>query len=50
MKGADLQKYIDTYFPRTWKHFDVNLTGTIEVIKMPQFMRFLASDQAMSLE
>merc|ERR1719503_348622 len=29
-------------------HFDVNRTGWIEVIKMPQFCRFLASDQWMS--
>ena len=35
LKGAELQKYIDTYFDKTWKHFDVNLSGKIEVIKMP---------------
>ena len=48
--GVELQKYMDTYFEKTWKHFDVNQTGTIEVMKMPQFMRFLASDQSMSLQ
>ena len=45
MKGADLSSYLDTYFPRTWEHFDVNKSGKVEVSKMPQFMRFLASDQ-----
>ena len=50
MKGEELQKYMDTYFPRTWNHFDVNRNGSIEVVKMPQLMRFLASDQSMSLE
>merc|ERR1711965_190507 len=49
LSGAALASYLDTYFARSWAHFDVNRTGTIEVIKMPQFMRFLASDQYMSL-
>ena len=35
LSGDALQKYLDTYFPRTWAHFDVNRTGTVEVIKMP---------------
>ena len=49
LSGAALQSYLDTYFPRTWAHFDVNRTGMVEVIKMPMLMRFLASDQYMSL-
>merc|ERR1719408_690409 len=49
MKGDAAKKYLDTYFPRTFAHFDVTKGGKIEVIKMPQFMRFLASDQYMSL-
>ena len=44
-----LDAYLDTYFGKAWEHFDVNQKGQIEVIKMPQFMRFLASDQYMSL-
>ena len=44
LSGAALSSYLDTYFARSWAHFDVNRSGTIEVIKMPQFMRFLASD------
>ena len=50
LKGAERDEYLKTYFPRTWAHFDVNKTGKIEVIKMPQFMRFLASDQTMQLQ
>ena len=49
LTGDAKKKYLDTYFPRTWAHFDVTKDGKIEVIKMPQFMRFLASDQYMSL-
>merc|ERR1719327_1904585 len=40
LSGAALQQYMDSYFEKAWGHFDVNLTGSIEV-KMPQFMRFL---------
>ena len=43
--GGDLTTYLDTYFSKAWGHFDVNQTGYVEVIKMPMFMRFLASDQ-----
>ena len=49
LSGDLLSAYLDTYFAKAWAHFDVNQTGQIEVIKMPQFMRFLASDQYMSL-
>ena len=45
LTGDKLAKYLSTYFDKAWGHFDVNQTGTIEVIKMPQFIRFLASDQ-----
>ena len=50
LAGAALGTYLDTYFAKAWGHFDVNRTGEIEVIKSPQFMRFLASDQYMSLQ
>ena len=50
MKAADIPKYLDTYFAKAWGHFDVNRVGKIEVIKMPMFMRFLASDQYLSLQ
>ena len=49
LSGDAKKKYLDTYFPRTFAHFDVTKGGKIEVSKMPQFMRFLASDQYMTL-
>jgi len=49
LKGGAKQDYLKTYFPRTWAHFDVNKTGKVGVEVMPQFMRFIASDQTMSL-
>ena len=50
LSGGALDAYLNTFFNKAWGHFDVNVTGWIEVIKMPQFMRFLASDQYMSLK
>ena len=47
--GKPRAEYLSTYFPRSWAHFDVNRTGKIEAIKMPQLMRFLCSDQQMYL-
>ena len=49
LSGDALSAYLDTYFAKAWAHFDVNQSGSIEVIKLPQLMRFLASDQYMSL-
>jgi hypothetical protein len=43
--GDELASYLSTYFSKAWGHFDVNRTGYVEVIKMPQLVRFLASDQ-----
>ena len=45
LTGEKLANYLKTYFDKAWGHFDVNQTGEIEVIKMPAFIRFLASDQ-----
>merc|ERR1719329_902690 len=49
LTGGAYDDYMDTYFDRAWDEFDVNGDGAIEVIKTPQFMRFLASDQTMGL-
>ena len=49
LTGDALKTYMDTYFAKAWAHFDVNKCGLIEVSKAPQFMRFLGSDQRMSL-
>ena len=47
--GKARDNWLNTYFAKAWNHFDVNRTGKIEVIKMPQLMRFLCSDQQMYL-
>ena len=49
LNGAARETYMKTYFPRTWAHFDVNRSGKVKAIKMPQLMRFLCSDQQMYL-
>ena len=48
--GDALGKYLDTYWAKAWGHFDVNKSGSVAVERSPQFMRFLASDQRMSLQ
>ena len=35
LHGQALQTYLDTYYEKAWRHFDVNQSGSIEVIKMP---------------
>ena len=47
LDAAAKAEYLNTYFPRTWAHFDVNKSGLLGVETMPQFMRFLASDQTL---
>jgi hypothetical protein len=45
MAGAGKTEWLNTYFGKAWNHFDVNRSGKVEVSKMPQFMRFICSDQ-----
>jgi hypothetical protein len=47
--GAPAAEYLATYFAKAWGHFDVNKAGEIAVVRTPEFMRFLCSDQRMSL-
>ena len=49
LKGGKLSAYLKKYWKKEWRHFDVYLTGAVEVIRIPSLMRFLASDQYMSL-
>ena len=49
LSGAALKDYLAEYFPRTWAHYDVNKEGAIGVEVVPQFMRFLASDNTIQL-
>ena len=50
LSGANLKEYLATYFPRTFAHYDVNKTGKLGVEVMPQFMRFITSDQTLNLQ
>ena len=50
LSGANLKKYLDTYWTKSWGHFDVNQTGMIDAAAAPRLMRFLASDQYFSLQ
>merc|ERR1719263_2535348 len=49
IKGDAQVKYLDTYWAKAWGHFDVNKTGSIPVLYAPGLMRFLMSDQYISL-
>ena len=49
IKGAAQGSYLDSYWAKAWGHFDVNRTGSIPILYAPQLMRFLSSDQYMSL-
>ena len=49
IKGAAQATYLDTYWAKAWGHFDVNRTGSIPILYAPQLMRFLMSDQYISL-
>ena len=47
--GTAADAYLQTYFAKAWGHFDVNKSGAIPVYRTAEFMRFLCSDQSMSL-
>ena len=49
LTGAAADAYLATYWAKAWGHFDVNRTGKISVARTPELMRFLCSDQYMSL-
>ena len=49
LTGANADAYLNTYWDKAWGHFDVNQTGSIAVYRMAELMRFLCSDQYMSL-
>ena len=49
IKGGAQVKYLDTYWSKAWGHFDVNRTGRIPALYCPGLMRFLMSDQYISL-
>ena len=50
IKDKQLDEYVNQYFARTWEHFDVNETGTLDAIDMQAFCKYLASDQSLDLD
>ena len=50
IKGYELDQFMHQYFTRTWEHFDVNKEGKLDIGDMPQFMRYLVSDQSIDLD
>ena len=50
LKGKAFNDYMDKYWAKAWGHFDVNRTGKIPVLYTPSLMRFLMSDQYVSLQ
>ena len=49
MDSPAISSYLNTYFDKAWSHFDVNQTGSLAVYRTAELMRFLCSDQYMSL-
>lgn len=49
IRGSAQDKYLATYWDKAWGHFDVNKTGQIPALYAPGLMRFLMSDQYISL-
>ena len=49
ISGAAQAEYLKNYWAKSWGHFDVNRTGRIPPLYAPQLMRFLMSDQYISL-
>ena len=44
LEGAAAEDYLNTYFDKTWGHFDVNQEGKVEVSRMASLYRFLTSN------
>ena len=49
IRGAAQEQYLKTYWSKAWGHFDVNRTGSIPYLYAAGLMRFLMSDQYISL-
>lgn len=50
LQGAELDKYMNQFFGRTWEHFDVNDNNMLDALDMPAFMKYLCSDQSLDLD
>ena len=47
--GEALAEYLGLYWAKTWRHYDVNQSGSIPVGYAPLLARFLANDQSLQL-
>ena len=47
--GEALAEYLGLYWAKTWRHYDVNQSGSIPVGYAPMLARFLANDQSLQL-
>ena len=45
LSGEALAEYLGLYWAKTWRHYDVNQSGSIPVGYAPLMARFLANDQ-----
>ena len=50
LDGKELDNYMNQYYGRTWEHFDVNKEDKLDIMDMPAFMKYLASDQSIDLD
>ena len=49
LTGEALAEYLGLYWAKTWRHYDVNQSGSIPVGYAPMLARFLANDQQLQL-
>ena len=49
LTGEALAEYLGLYWAKTWRHYDVNQSGSIPVGYAPMLARFLANDQSLQL-
>ena len=49
LAGPALAEYLNNYWAKTWRHYNVNETGSIPVLYAPLLARFLANDQSLQL-
>ena len=49
LTGEALAEYLGAYWAKTWRHYDVNQSGSIPAGYAPLLARFLANDQSLQL-
>ena len=49
LKAEALEEYLGLYWAKTWRHYDVNQSGSIPVGYAPMMVRFLANDNSLQL-